>query len=247
MVGKGIGMISHASSKPAREPLGQSFMSMLADPTGHGAEDFRTQMMKAMLARKDPSGETTRLALEVWKHPQGTPEYDAALVRFGQAYFRAMGSTQSVPDASAVHAYIRQHPEALGMVALMAGNAEPQSDPEAEKPRQAALAFGRGQVAEFTRERTPTASGQYRLTEYCLVPGETYDLTGTCAENPQPRDEYDRNIIVKGTNEPTFLISSRTDKGVQSHLLKQTLWKVLGGAAVAILCLAILLGKLGLL
>ena len=247
MVGKGIGMISHASSKPAREPLGQSFMSMLADPTGHGAEDFRTQMMKAMLARKDPSGETTRLALEVWKHPQGTPEYDAALVRFGQAYFRAMGSTQPVPDASAVQAYIRQHPEALGMVALMAGNAEPQSDPEAEKPRQAALAFGRGQVAEFTRERTPTASGQYRLTEYCLVPGETYDLTGTCAENPQPRDEYDRNIIVKGTNEPTFLISSRTDKGVQSHLLKQTLWKVLGGAAVAILCLAILLGKLGLL
>ena len=247
MVGKGIGMISHASSKPAREPLGQSFMSMLADPTGHGAEDFRTQMMKAMLARKDPSGETTRLALEVWKHPQGTPEYDAALVRFGQAYFRAMGSTQSVPDASAVHAYIRQHPEALGMVALMAGNAEPQSDPEAEKPRQAALAFGRGQVAEFTRERTPTASGQYRLTEYCLVPGQTYDLTGTCAENPQPRDEHDRNIIVKGTNEPTFLISSRTDKGVQSHLLKQTLWKVLGGAAVAIVCLAILLGKLGLL
>jgi len=247
MVGKGIGMISHASSKPAREPLGQSFMSMLADPTGHGAEDFRTQMMKAMLARKDPSGETTRLALEVWKHPQGTPEYDAALVRFGQAYFRAVGSTQSVPDASAVHAYIRQHPEALGMVALMAGNAEPQSDPEAERARQAALAFGRGQVAEFTHERAPAASGQYRLTEYCLVPGQTYDVTGTCAENPQPRDEYDRNIIVKGTNEPTFLISSRTDKGVQSHLLKQTLWKVLGGAAVAILCLAILLGKLGLL
>jgi hypothetical protein len=247
MVGKGIGMISHANSKPAPEPLGQSFMSMLADPTGHGAEDFRTQMMKAMLARKDPSGETTRLALEVWKHPQGTPEYDAALVRFGQAYFRAMGSTQPLPDASAVLAYIRQNPQALGMVALMAGNAEPQSDPEAEKARRAALAFGCGQVAEFTRERAPAASGHYRLTEYCLLPGQTYDVTGTCAENPQPRDEYDRNIIVKGTNEPTFLISSRTDKGVQSYLLKQTLWKVLGGAAVAILSLAILLGKLGLL
>ena len=34
MVGKGIGMISHASGKPARQPLAQSFMSMLADPTG---------------------------------------------------------------------------------------------------------------------------------------------------------------------------------------------------------------------
>ena len=247
MVGKGIGMISHASSKPSGNPLGQSFMSMLADPTGAGGESFRAQMMKASLARKDPSGETTRLALEVWKHPQGTPEYDAALARFGQAYFRALGSAMAVPDASAVHVYIRQHPEALGMVAVMAGNAEPQSDPEAEKARQAALAFGRGQVADFTRDHAPTASGQYRLTEYCLVPGQTYDVTGTCAENPQPRDEYDRNIIVKGANEPTFLISSRTDKGVQSHLLKQTLWKVLGGAAVAILCLAILLGKLGLL
>ena len=247
MVGKGIGMISHASSKPARQPLGQSFMSMLADPTGPGAEDFRTQMMKAMLARKDPSGETSRLALEAWKHPQGTPEFDAALVRFGQAYFRAMGSTQPMPDASVVQAYIRQHPEALGIVALTAGNAGPQTDPEAEKARQAALAFGHEKVAEFTREHTPAASGHYRLTEYCLLPGQALDVTGTCAENPQPRDEYDRNILVKGTNEPTFLISSRTGEGVQSYLLKQTLWMVLGGAALAILCLAILLGKLGLL
>ncbi|MGO8815827.1 MAG: hypothetical protein ACLQVG_14345 [Terriglobia bacterium] len=247
MVGKGIGLISHASSRPTHGPLGQSFMSMLADPTGHGAEDFRAQFMKASLARKDPSGETTRLALEVWKHPQGTPEYDSALVRFGQAYLRAMGTNQAVPDASTVKAYVSQHPEALGIVAAMAGNAEPQSDPEAEKARQAALAFSHGQVAEFTRERTPTASGQYRLTEYCVLPGQTYDITGTCAENPQPRDEHDRNIIVKGTNEPTFLISSRTDRGVQSHLLKQTLWKVLGGAALAVVCLAVLLGKLGLL
>lgn len=247
MVGKGIGIISHGGSKPSSNPLGQSFMSMLADPTGAGGESFRSQMMKASLARKDPSGETTRLALEVWKHPQETPEHDAALARFGQAYFRAMGSPIAVPDASTAHTYIRQHPEALAMVALMAGNAEPQSDPEAERARQAALAFGRRQVADFTREHTPTASGQYRLTEYCLVPGQTYDITGTCAENPQPRDEYDRNIIVKGANEPTFLISSRTAKGVQSHLLKQTLWKVFGGAVVAIVCLAILLGKLGLL
>jgi len=247
MVGKGIGMLSHASSKPARQPLGQSFMSMLADPTGSGAEDFRNQMMKAMLARKDPGGETSRLALEVWKHPQGTPEFDAALVRFGQAYFRAMGSTEAMPDASVAQAYLRQHPEALGMVALIAGNAEPQSDPEAEKARQAALAFGHQKVAEFTHEHAPTASGHYRLTEYCLVPGHALDVTGTCAENPQPRDEYDRNIIVKGTNEPTFLISTRTEKGVQSHLLKQSLWMVLGGAALAIVCLAILLGKLGLL
>jgi len=220
---------------------------MLADPTGAGMQGFQTQMMKAMLARKDPGGETSRLALEAWKLPRGTPEFDAALVRFGQAYMRTMGSNQSVPDASVVKAYISQYPEALAMVAGMAGAAEPQTDPEAEKARQVALAFGQEQLTTLTRQHAPAASGQYRLTEYCLVPGQTYDITGTCTENPQPRDEYDRNLIVKGTNEPTFLISSRTEQGVQSHLLKQTLWKVLGGAAVAIVCLAIILGKLGLL
>jgi hypothetical protein len=158
-----------------------------------------------------------------------------------------MGSNQPVPDASMVKAYISQHPEALAMVAGMAGAAEPQTDPEAEKARQAALAFGQEQLTTLTRQHAPVASGQYRLTEYCLVPGQTYDITGTCTENPQPRDEYDRNLIVNGTYEPTFLISSRTEQGVQSHLLKQTLWKVLGGAALAIVCLAIILGKLGLL
>ena len=79
------------------------------------------------------------------------------------------------------------------------------------------------------------------------MPGQTYDITGTCAENPHPRDEFDRNIIMKGTNEPTFLISHRTDKKCISWLWKQSLWMVLGGAALAVLCLAIILGKLGLL
>ncbi len=247
MVGKGIGMISHAGSDSRPAPLRQSFMSMLADPTGPGAASFGAQMTKAMLAHKDPSGETSRLALEAWKHPQGTPESDAALVRFGQAYMRTMGSAQAAHDASTVLTFVRAHPEALAMVASVAGSAEPQTDPDTEKARQAALAFGHEQLTSLTRQHTPAASGEYRLTECCLVPGQTYDITGTCTENPQPRDEHDRNLIVKGTNEPTFLISSRTEKGVQSYLLKQTLWKVFGGAALAIVCLAILLGKLGLL
>jgi hypothetical protein len=84
------------------------------------------------------------------------------------------------------------------------------------------------------------------LKEFCLLPGRTYDVTGTCSENPHPRDEHDRNIIVKGVNEPTFLISSRSGAEVQSWLWKQALWMVLGGAALAIICLAIILGKLGL-
>jgi hypothetical protein len=135
----------------------------------------------------------------------------------------------------------------LQMVALLAGAAEPQVDPETEKARQVALAYGREQLAATARQQTHTATGRYRLTEYCLVSGQMYDITGTCAENPNPRDEYDRNIILKGTNEPTFLVSSKTEKEFESSLRKRAVWMILGGAALAVVCLAIFLGKLGLL
>ncbi len=246
MVGRGVSLVSHAGD-PAHEPQRRSFLNMLADPTGAGGEGFRNQMMRAMLARKDPSGENSRLALEVWKHPQGTPEFESALVRFGQAYIRATASTKQASDPSTVLAYLHQHPQVLAMVALVAGSAEPQADPETEKARQVALAYGREQVAGMVGRQTQAASGHFRLAEYCLLPGHTYHITGTCAENPYPRDEHDRNVILKGTNEPTFLISSRMEKEVQSWLWKQSLWMVLGGALLAIVCLAIFLGKLGLL
>ncbi|MGO8787257.1 MAG: hypothetical protein ACLQVL_07720 [Terriglobia bacterium] len=54
-------------------------------------------------------------------------------------------------------------------------------------------------------------------------------------------------MILKGTNEPTFLISSRAEKEVQSWLWKQSLWMIFGGAALAVVCLAIIMGKLGVL
>lgn len=132
MVGRGVSLVSHAGD-PAHEPQRRSFLNMLADPTGAGGEGFRNQMMRAMLARKDPSGENSRLALEVWKHPQGTPEFESALVRFGQAYIRATASTKQASDPSTVLAYLHQHPQVLAMVALVAGSAEPQADPETEK------------------------------------------------------------------------------------------------------------------
>jgi hypothetical protein len=247
MVGRGVSLVRHAGDGP-HEPQRQSILSFLANPTASAGGDFAGQMMRAMLARKDPSGETTRAALEVWKYPQGSPEFEAASARFAQAYARAMGSGQHAFDPTAALAMARQHPEqALTMVALLAGAAEPQADPEAEKARQAALAYGHEHVATMAHQETHGASGHYRLTEYCLLPGQTYDVTGTCAENPDPRDEHDRNLILKGTNEPTFLISSRTEKQVESWLRRRTLLMILGGAALAIICLAIFLGKIGLL
>ena len=247
MVGRGVSLVSHAGD-PAHEPQRQSITSFLANPTASGGGDFAGQMMRATLARHDPSGETSRAALEVWKYPQGSAAFEAALAHFAQAYARAMASSQPAPDPAAALALARQHPEqALTMVALVAGAAEPQVDPEAEKARQLALAYGREHLAGVARLETHAATGHYRLTEYCLLPGQSYDITGTCAENPNPRDEHDRNMILKGTNEPTFLISSRSEKEVESWLRKQSLWMVLGGAALAIVCLAIFLGKIGLL
>ena len=84
-----------------------------------------------------------------------------------------------------------------------------------------------------------------RFTEYCIKPDHEYDVLGTCVENPRPQDEYDRNMIVKGSNEKVFLISSKTEKQVESGLRTRAVKMILGGAALAVVCLAIFLAKLG--
>jgi hypothetical protein len=89
------------------------------------------------------------------------------------------------------------------------------------------------------------SGGAYRLTEYCLLPDHWYDVTGTCAENPSPRDEHDRNLIAKGENEPTFLISWRNEKDLEKGLRRRAALYVFGGAGLSIVCLAILLAKFG--
>jgi hypothetical protein len=91
------------------------------------------------------------------------------------------------------------------------------------------------------------AHGRYRLTECCIVPGGTYDITGTCQENLEPADEHDRNLLAQGQNEPTYLISSKTAKQLESGLRRRAVGKIFGGAALAVGCAAVILGKLGLL
>ena len=91
-----------------------------------------------------------------------------------------------------------------------------------------------------------SASGRFRLTEYCITPGQSYDLTGTCTENPDAQDEHDRNLIVKGENEPTFLISYRSEQELEGSLRSRARWCVFGGGALSLVCLVIILGKLGL-
>ncbi len=99
-----------------------------------------------------------------------------------------------------------------------------------------------GQVGGWNLSGT---RGPYRFTEYCIRPEHWYDVTGTCAENPSPRDEHDRNMIRKGANEPTFLISWRNESGIEKRLRQRAALHIFGGAGVSVACLALLLFKLG--
>ena len=89
------------------------------------------------------------------------------------------------------------------------------------------------------------SGSRFRFTEYCILPDHWYDVTGTCAENPRPRDESDRNMITKGKNEPTFVISWRSEKEIEGTLRKRALKYIFGGAGLATACLAFLLAKFG--
>jgi hypothetical protein len=85
----------------------------------------------------------------------------------------------------------------------------------------------------------------YRFTEYCIRDGDSLDITGTCAENPQAKDIQDRNMIVKGQNERTFLITSQSENGIEAALRRGAMVRVFGGAAIAVACLAFILFRLG--
>ena len=91
-----------------------------------------------------------------------------------------------------------------------------------------------------------SATGRYRLREALILPGQEYHVTGTCVENPDGHEAHDRNMIVQGQNEKTFLISSKAEQEVQQGLRKRAMGMVFGGAALALFCLALLLGHLNL-
>jgi hypothetical protein len=52
-------------------------------------------------------------------------------------------------------------------------------------------------------------------------------------------------MIEKGQNEPTFLISWRSEKEIESTLRNRAALHIFGGAALSVACLAILLLRLG--
>lgn len=127
----------------------------------------------------------------------------------------------------------------------------PLTDPKKEEQRQKFLQQIRehGTIpmpAMSVNFSSSSATGRYRLRESMILPGQEYHLTGTCVENPNPRDAHDRNMIVQGQNEKTFLISCRPEQEVQQGLRNRAVGMVFGGAALTLVCLALLLWHLNM-
>jgi hypothetical protein len=57
---------------------------------------------------------------------------------------------------------------------------------------------------------------------------------GTCTENPTPADENDRNLIKRGENEKTFLITTKSEKQIEKSLRLKAFFLVMLGAGLIV-------------
>jgi hypothetical protein len=164
----------------------------------------------------DPLREELRLAqIDLHQHPVWSPEYANG--------FRRVTKLQ---------AQVRKLPPEIRVPPSV-----PTSPPLPRPAAAAELVASIGSV--------PTAPGRYRFTERCILPGHEYDITGTCAENPGARDANDRNLIRKGTNEPTFLISALAQPQVNIIMRVRAYFMILGGGMLAVFCLVFLFLRFG--
>jgi hypothetical protein len=153
---------------------------------------------------------------------------------------------------AAVPDIVRGGKPPVGLLGKLANFSGPLADPEKEQRRQMFLqhlqqmeSMAQSGLLPLNVPVDQTASGRFRLREYVVVPGEEYLVDGTCVENSTAGTE-DRAIIAKGVNEPTFLISAKTDIEVHRGFRKRAALMILGGAALALACLAGLLLQLHL-
>jgi len=150
----------------------------------------------------------------------------------------------AIPDAAKSG---RPPIEVLQKLASVTG---PLKDPALEQKRQMMLEHlqqmeAAGESIPLPVHAPSAASGRFRLREYLVVPGQEYCIDGTCVENSAAGGK-DPTMIAKGTNEPTFLISAKSDAEVHRSLRKRAALMILGGAALALVCIAGLLFHLKL-
>jgi hypothetical protein len=191
----------------------------------------RAQMQQALEdegPQSDPRIEEVRLAqIELGNYPFWDPKYEELRRRIVKMQVRnkklGLSRTVAAPQPTAPSTDV----------------ATPVPDPPAPDPPFAA-------DSPFSSD-SPLASGRYRLMECCILPDHEYDISGTCAENHEAKDENDRNLIRKGANEPTYLISALARKDVNVMMQKGSQLLIFGGGMVAAFCLGLLLLRFGLL
>jgi hypothetical protein len=91
------------------------------------------------------------------------------------------------------------------------------------------------------------AGGSFRFTEQCLIAERPCNILGTCIENPQPQDEHDRNLIQKGQNEPTFVISNKAERAIEKEMFRNAPLLILVGGGLIVLAVVVALLGLDLL
>lgn len=84
-------------------------------------------------------------------------------------------------------------------------------------------------------------AGRYRVTEYCILPQVGYAVTGSCVQNPLAKEEGDRNLIKKGTKDPTFTVSDKGPRQVEMFLDLRALAYIFGGALLTVVSASVLL------
>ncbi len=157
----------------------------------------------------------------------------------GEAARQAVPSQASVSE---LELYARAALSRAPTNVLLSGGIQmsPLDSPEEfQRKRKLAVQGGLGFFEQIAKGGNPShrpgaLSGRYQLTEYCIVPEQSYEVSGTCLENPNPTDEHDRNMIVKGRTESTFVISSKGEQGMQQALRTRALLYTIGGAGLAL-------------
>ena len=89
-----------------------------------------------------------------------------------------------------------------------------------------------------------------RFTEHHIAPNDRLYVLGTAAKNPDVRagtaaTSAENIIITKGTHEKLYYISDRSEREVLTSMGWKTWGSVYGGAALALVCLAIILKYAG--
>jgi hypothetical protein len=119
-----------------------------------------------------------------------------------------------------------------------------QLDPNSAQSSGVAAKLRERQQHVIETQSPLTGHGSYRITEICLMAEHEYDVIGTCVENPQSQQEQDRNLILKGQNEKTFIVSGFSELRLEKILRKRALIRILVGGALIVIFLGIIISEL---